>query len=218
MFKGGAIKITKLPSTDGEVKIHAKEQQSVTEAHVAEQKPQAADVAPNWPRRRGLERWLGELEQCSLLLLKIFDEIIAKSGRNPDIQNGLRILHRIASTMNDRIKPMASKYEDDKDWGNRRAHDLAKMLFFTEENPGQMDTSYLVLETLQGLHVFLSYIKGSLRGMKPAAQALWDKELIACVLESMTDVEKMEEWALQQMQVKAPQSLIVPVPVVDGKM
>jgi ferredoxin-nitrate reductase len=32
------------------------------------------------------------------------------------------------------------------------------------------------------------------------------------------DVARMEEWALQQMQIKAPQTLIVPVPVEDGKM
>jgi ferredoxin-nitrate reductase len=37
-------------------------------------------------------------------------------------------------------------------------------------------------------------------------------------MESTSDVAKMEEWALQQIQIKAPQSLIVPVPVVDGKM
>jgi ferredoxin-nitrate reductase len=120
--------------------------------------------------------------------------------------------------MYERIQPMAARYEDDKDWGDRRAHMLARTLFFMDEPAEQMETSYLVLETLQSLHVFLSYIKGSLRGLKPAAQALWDKELIACVLESMGEVERMEEWALQQMQVKAPQSLIVPVPVVDGKM
>jgi ferredoxin-nitrate reductase len=217
LFKGGAIRITKLPSTDGEVKIHAKEQQSAAVAK-AEAKPHTVDISSDRPRRRGLERWLGELEQCSRLLLDIFDDIISKANRDPDIQNGLRVLLRIGRIMYDRIKSMADKYNDDKDWGERRAHLLAKSLFFNEENKGQMDASYLVLETLQSLHVFLSYIKGSLRGMKPAAQALWDQDLISCVLESTDDVSRMEEWALQQMQVKAPQSLIVPVPIVGGKM
>jgi ferredoxin-nitrate reductase len=217
MFKGGAIKITKLPSTDGEVKIHAREQQSAAEDAVA-QKPEIMEIHLDRPRRRGLERWLGELEQCSLLLLKIFEDIISKSIRDPDVQNGLRVLLRIGKIMAERIKPMADKYKDDKDWGKRRAHLLADTLFFNEENKNQMDASYLVLETLQSLDVFLSYIKGSLRGMRPAAQALWDKELIDCVQASIDDVARMEEWALQQMQIKAPQSLVVPVPVVDGKM
>jgi ferredoxin-nitrate reductase len=149
MFKGGAIKITKLPSTDGEVKIHAREQQSIAESKAAAKKPDAVEVKSSCPRRRGLERWLGELEQCTQLLLKIFDKIIAKAQRDPDVENGLRVLRRIASRMYERIQPMASRYEDDKDWGDRRAHGLAEMLFFTESNAGQMDSSYFVLETLQ---------------------------------------------------------------------
>lgn len=214
LFKGGAIKITKLPPTDGEVKIHAKAQQYVAEAKAAK-KPTVMDIFSNHSRRRGLERWLGELEQCSLLLLNIFNDIIATSDRDPDVQGGLRIMHGIGSRMYERIEPMARKYEDDKDWGKQRAQLLAEALFFKE---GQLDGSYLVLETLQSLHVYLSYIKGSLRALQPSAAALWDTDLISCVEEGFADVAKMEEWCLQQMQVKAPQTLIVPVPVVDGKM
>jgi ferredoxin-nitrate reductase len=217
MFKGGAIKITKLPSTDGEVKIHAKEQQTAA-VQAAAEKPETMDIVSGQSRRRGLERWLGELEQCSLLLLDIFKDIISKADRDPDVQNGLRVLLRIADIMYNRIKAMADKYKDDKNWGERRAHFLAKSLFFNEENKGQMDQSYLVLETLLSLNMFLNYIKGSLRGMRPAAQALWDQELIDCVQTSTDDVSRMEEWALQQMQIKAPQSLVVPVPVHDGNM
>jgi ferredoxin-nitrate reductase len=217
MFKGGAIKITKLPSTDGEVKIHAKEQQSAA-VESAANKPEVIDIGIGQPRRRGLERWLGELEQASLLLLDIFKDIISKSDRDPDVQNGLRVLLRIADIMYNRIKPMAGKYKDDKDWGKRRAHFLADAFFFGEKNKGQMDQSYVVLETLLSLNMFLNYIKGGLKGMRPAAQALWDQELIDCVQTSTDDVSRMEEWALQQMQIKAPQSLVVPVIVQDGKM
>jgi ferredoxin-nitrate reductase len=217
MFKGGAIKITKLPSTDGEVKIHAKEQQSAAVEKAAE-KPEILDIGIGQSRRRGVERWLGEIEQASLLLLDIFKDIISKSDRDPDVQNGLRVLLRIADIMYNRIKPMADKYKDDKDWGKRRAHFLADAFFFGEKNKDQMDQSYLVLETLLSLNMFLNYIKGGLRGMRPAAQALWDQELIDCVQTSTDDVSRMEEWSLQQMQIKAPQSLVVPVMVQDGKM
>lgn len=217
MFKGGAIRITELPSADGEVKIHAREQQTAA-VESAEQKPNSIVIGCDQPRRRGLERWLGELEQCSLLLIKIYDDIISKANRDPDVQNGLHVLRRIANIMCERIKPMAVKYSDDKDWGERLAHVFAKTLLFREENSGDMDHSYLVLETLQSLHVFLSYIKGSLRGMRPAAQALRDEELIECVEASTKDVRQMEEWALQQMHIKAPQTLAVPVPIEGDKM
>jgi hypothetical protein len=63
LFKGGACRVTKLPSTDGEVKIHAKEQQSAAIAK-AEKKPSAMEIGSDKPRRRAMERWLGELEQC----------------------------------------------------------------------------------------------------------------------------------------------------------
>lgn len=63
MFKGGAIRVSKIPSTEGEVKIHAKEQQSAAISK-AEKKPFAMDIGVDQPRRRGMERWLGELEQC----------------------------------------------------------------------------------------------------------------------------------------------------------
>jgi ferredoxin-nitrate reductase len=54
--------------------------------------------------------------------------------------------------------------------------------------------------------------------MWPAAQAMWGSDLIECVKTSIKDAARMEEWILQQMPIKAPQSLIVPVPVGDGKM
>ncbi|KAF2856852.1 nitrate reductase [Plenodomus tracheiphilus IPT5] len=214
MFKGGAIKITKLPKTTGEVQIHAPEQQSAAIAR-AERKPSASKVASDAPRRRGMERWLGELEQCSSLLLNIFTDIIERNNRDPDVQNGLRIMHDFGTRMYERIKPMAEKYQDDKDWGKRRAHTLAETLFFKDD---QIESSYLMLETLQSLHVYLSYIKGNLRGMYPAAQALWDPEFIACVQECSKDVARMEEWVLQQLQLKAPQTLVVPLPVDNGQM
>jgi ferredoxin-nitrate reductase len=53
--------------------------------------------------------------------------------------------------------------------------------------------------------------------MWPAAQAMWGSDLIECVKTSK-DAARMEEWILQQMPIKAPQSLIVPVPVGEGKM
>lgn len=162
-----------------------------------------------------MERWLGELEQCTSLLLKIFDDIIERNQRDSDVQNGLHNLHSIGTEMCDRIKPMADKYKDNKDWGKRRAHTLAETLFFSGD---KINSGYLMLETMQGLHVYLSYIKGSLRGTLAAAKALWDADLIACVEKSSKDIARMEEWALQQMQTKAPQTLIVPLPVQDGQM
>lgn len=120
---------------------------------------------------------------------------------------------RIATRVRERIKPIAEKYHEDKDRGQRRADALADLLF---QHDGSVDGTYEMLETMQGLHMYLAYIRGSLRGMYPASQALWDKDCIGAVTEATEDVAKMEEWCLQQMQFRSPQTLLVPLPLKEG--
>jgi len=69
---------------------------------------------------------------------------------------------------------------------------------------------------MQGLHLYLAYVRGSLRGAYPASQALWDRDFVRAVEEATEDVAKMEEWCLQQMQFRSPQTLLVPLPVKEG--
>jgi ferredoxin-nitrate reductase len=211
MFKGGAIRISKLPSTDGEVQIHAREQQSTAVATAAQKhtKPQGAQTV----RERGLETWLGELDCAIDRLTELFKELLPKTDRDPDAQNGLSIMLRIATRVGERIKPIAKKYGADRNVGQKRAHALADLLF---KHEGGVDASYEMLETMQALHMYLAYIRGSLRGMYPASQALWDKECVEAVTEATRDVAKMEEWCLQQMQFRSPQTLLVPLPLKEG--
>lgn len=208
MFKGGAIRITKLPPTDGQVKIHAREQQSAAIEAAAKKHIKAQGTQTS--RKRGLESWLGELDCAISRLIDIYKVLLPKCDRDPDAQNGLRIMIRIATRAGSRIRPMAERYHEDKTRGKRRADVLADFIFQHDEG---VDGTYEMLETMQGLHMYLAYIRGSLRGMKPASQALWDRECIAAVDEATSDVERMEEWCLQQMQFRSPQTLLVPLPV-----
>lgn len=211
MFKGGAIRITKLPSTDGEVKIHAHEQQSaaIKTAEKKHTKAQGSQTA----RERGLENWLGELDCAIVRLIDIYNSLIPKCDRDPDAQNGLRIMVRIGTRVSDRMRPMAKKYHEDKHRGQKRADALADLLF---KHDASVDATYEMLETMQGLHMYLAYIRGSLRGMYPASQALWDKDFISAVTDAAEDVTKMEEWCLQQIQFRSPQTLLVPLPLKEG--
>lgn len=211
MFKGGAIRITKLPSTDGEVAIHAREQQSAAVETAAKKHTKAQGTKTT--RERGLEAWLGELDCAIDRLIDLFKDLLPKTDRDPDAQNGLRIMVRIASRVGDRMKPIAKKYHEDRTRGQKRADALADLLFKHEED---VDGTYEMLETMQGLHMYLAYIRGSLRGMYPASQALWDKDCIQAVTEATDDVTKMEEWCLQQMQFRSPQTLLVPLPLKKG--
>lgn len=211
MFKGGAIRISKLPSTDGEVQIHAREQQSTAVATAAQKhtKAQGTQTA----RERGLETWLGELACAIDRLTELFKDLLPKTDRDPDAQNGLGIMLRIATRVGERMTPIAKKYSADRSAGQKRAHALADLLF---KHEGGVDASYEMLETMQALHMYLAYIRGSLRGMYPASQALWDRECVEAVTEATGDVEKMEEWCLQQMQFRSPQTLLVPLPLKEG--
>lgn len=211
MFKGGAIRITKLPSTNGEVKIHAREQQSAAIETAAKKHTKAQGTKT--ARERGLETWLGELDCAIDRLLDIFKGLLPKTDRDPDAQNGIRIMVRIATRVSECIKPMAEKYHEDKNRGQKRADALADLLF---QHDDSVDGTYEMLETMQGLHMYLAYIRGSLRGMYPASQALWDKDCISAVTEATGDVAKMEEWCLQQMQFRSPQTLLVPLPLKEG--
>lgn len=210
MFKGGAIRITKLPSTDGEVKIHAREQQSAAIETASKKHTKAQGTKTT--RERGLETWLGELDCAIDRLLDLFKGLIPKTDRDPDAQNGLRIMVRIAGRVAECIKPMAKKYSEDRNRGQKRADALADLIF---QHDDSVDGTYEMLETMQGLHTYLAYIRGSLRGMYPASQALWDKDCISAVTEATEDVAKMEEWCLQQMQFRSPQTLLVPLPLKD---
>jgi hypothetical protein len=211
MFKGGAIRITKLPSTDGEVKIHAREQQSAALETAAKKHTKAQGTQTT--RERGLETWLGELDCAIARLIDLYNSILPKCDRDPDAQNGIRIMVRIATRVSERIAPMAKKYHEDKKRGQKRADALADLLF---QHDDSVDGTYEMLETMQALHTYLAYIRGSLRGMYPASQALWDKDCIAAVTEATEDVTKMEEWCLQQMQFRSPQTLLVPLPLKEG--
>ena len=211
MFKGGAIRITKLSSTDGEVQIHAREQQSAAIETAAKKHTKAQGTKTT--RERGLETWLGELNCAIDRLLDLYRGLIPKTDRDPDAQNGLRIMVRIAERVGERIKPQAKKYHEDRKLGQKRADALADLLFQHEDG---VDGTYEMLETMQGLHTYLAYIRGSLRGMYPASQALWDKDCIKAVADATEDVTKMEEWCLQQMQFRSPQTLLVPLPLKEG--
>lgn len=208
MFKGGAIRISKLPSTDGEVKIHAREKQSDALATAAAKHTKAQGTQTT--RERGLETWLGELDCAIDRLIDLMKGLLPKTDRDPDAQNGLRIMVRIAERVAASIKPIAQKYHENRQFGQKRADALADLLFKHEEG---VDGTYEMLETMQGLHTYLAYMRGSLRGMYPASQALWDKDCVQAVTEASSDVAKMEEWCLQQMQFRSPQTLLVPLPL-----
>jgi hypothetical protein len=75
--------------------------------------------------------------------------------RDPDVANGLRTHTRMGSFLYDRVKAISDKYEDDKDWGTRRTQTLADTLFYHDFQHEQMEGSYQVISTMQGLPKYI---------------------------------------------------------------
>ena len=106
------------------------------------------------------------------------------------------------------LQPYVQKYGENKQRGRHRAHVLRDALF-----PGDdcRRSPYEVLETLQGLAVYLAHIRGSVTALLPAAQALWDEGFVEAVATAQTCLGRMESWVAQQVKVRSPQTLLVPV-------
>lgn len=206
MFKSGAIRIEKpVPSTTNTP--HVPEQHTAA-VHAASAKPtpSASSSHPNLERQ--LELWLGETYETTVQLLSIYTTLIPSLIHDLEVEAGLRVLHRIAEEMNSALKPYVDKYGENKQRGRHRAHILREALFPREDC---RRSAYEVLETLQGLAVYLAHIRGSVTALLPAAQALWDEGFVEAVGTAQTCLGRMESWVAQQVKVRSPQTLLVPV-------
>lgn len=86
------------------------------------------------------------------------------------------------------------------------AHNLRDALF-TNVRTGSDNA----LWALRDLGVYITHIEGSLIALNPASQALWDSDFVDVVNFATEEVERMHAWVNQQIKVRSPQALIVPM-------
>ncbi|PKS10757.1 hypothetical protein jhhlp_002514 [Lomentospora prolificans] len=180
-FKAGAIKIEKIRDSarkNGSIQNgngpHVKEQQSAALERVSHNDAVATTSHKDLTNReRCLELWLGETYEAIVQLQEIYCELMPKIIYDPEIEGGLGVLERLAEDMRHKLEPQVDKYGENKQRGRHRAHVLRESLFPREDVP---ETPFEVLETLQGLHVYLFHIQGGMVALTPSSQALWDQE------------------------------------------
>jgi hypothetical protein len=244
LFKSGAVRIEKITQPEQRdaaeaAHIRVPEQQSVALSKVATQDAVKAATATEdlTIRQRKLDAWLGETYEGTLELLGIYETLIPSIVHDPEIESGLRVMHRLAVDMRAKLEPQLAKYENkdkkkEERGGNevdehghhsmRRAHALRDALFPCSDNndgddgnnettPGPRRTQYQVLETLQALVVFLAHIQSMVAALVPAAQALWDEGFVEAVESAQTCLSRMRAWAAHLVEVRSPQTLLVPV-------
>ena len=209
MFKSGAVRIEKCASRGDNDKPEVPEQQSAA-IERASQKDAASTVSQSdlTQRQRQMELWLGETYETIVQLLQIYGQLIPKLIRDQEVEAGVRVLRNIAESMRARLEHHVQRLGENKQRGYHRAHVLREALFPPENSP---QSTYEVLETLQGLAVYLAHIASSLVALQPVALAMWDKEFSEAVQYAQQCVHRMRAWTKQQIRVRSPQTLLVPV-------
>ncbi|KAK4159956.1 nitrate reductase [Cladorrhinum sp. PSN259] len=208
LFKSGAVRIEKI--VDGKEGPHVQEQQTAAVEQAA--KKDAAGTTSKedlTQRERQMELWLGETYENMVQLLQIYEKLIPKLiPHDQEVGSGVGTLHKIAEDMRARMEPHVMRLGENKQRGRHRAHILREALFPAENSHG---STYEVLETLQGLSVYLAHIRSSLTALAPVALAMWDEEFSDAVEYAQQCVSRMRAWVKQQIRVRSPQTLLVPV-------
>lgn len=209
MFKSGSVRITKAhdPST-GDVKIHAKEQQT-TAIHKAEnEKPSAHAIS--WPgqRERHLEFHMGATYESINVLLEIIDRLMPQLVTDLEIIAGLKNTRRIAESVREIFEPHVLRYGENKEFGQGVATALRDALFPHTEKP--VGGSYETLVALQAMFMYFAHLESNLTALTPASQALWDKGFMDAVGHATKEVGRMQTWVNLQIKTRSPQTLLVP--------
>lgn len=206
MFKSGAVRIEKIPvEENGTVKIHAKEQQQPAIQKVEKQKPNAMDVTDDIKRERALEYWMGTTFESMDEMLPLLERLEEQMKHDNEIWGGLKIVHRLAENMKDRMQPFVQKYGENKVYGRSVVDKLIDML------PQQTGSDpYHDLKALQGLFMYFCHLESHLMALAPTSQALWDRDFVDAVNFCAEQVQRQKAWVIQQIGVKSPQTLLVP--------
>lgn len=215
LFKSGSVRLEKLPppsSPSSPPKVHIPEPHTAAVSSTARKSASTtttpSDLSLN--RQRHLELWLSETYETLVQLLAIYDSLIPSLISDLEVEAGLRVMHRIAEAMCSALTPLVDKYgtQENRQRGDRRAHVLRRAVFPGEDEPR---SAYEVLETLQGLSVYLAHVRVGITALMPAAQAMWDGEFVGAVERAMGGLGRMESWVSHQVKVRSPQTLLVPV-------
>jgi hypothetical protein len=207
------------PSTN----VHIPEQQSAAVRQAASKSASDTtnDLATT-PGERKLSAWLDETYSTILQLQNLYTTLLPSLMKHDvEVEAGLRVLYRIGEEMREGLWPFVERYgsnhtqdqhEGQQQQKRYRAHVLCDALFPSPKGEGEGNLSpFEVLQTLQGLQVYLGHLESLFTALMPTAQALWDEGFVEAVGKGQTAVGRMQSWVRQQVKVRGPQTLLVPV-------
>lgn len=180
-FKGGAVKIEKLPNDFGEVKIHVNENQTAAVQQVESCKPNASQRSSNEEiqRTRRLELVLASFYQGITHLVEICQKMANTLTTDKELHSGLHVMARLAKSIVARMEPFVEKYKTDESLDPSASTSLRNSLF---AEPEPTEEPHGVLFVLHRFYTYLCHITGELVMLYPASQALWDQEFSNAVV------------------------------------
>jgi len=207
MFKSGAVRIEKCKDESGNVKIHAKEQQTHAIHSVEHKKLSAHSIGDTSPRERHLEFWMGATYESINVLLEICDRLLPQLVHDLEINAGVKNIRRITEQMREAMEPHVNNYGENKEFGQGVSTALRDALFPKNERGAG---AYEALVALQGLYMYLSHLESHMTALTPASQALWDKDFSDAVAFSHKQISRQQAWVSLQIKTRSPQTLLVP--------
>jgi hypothetical protein len=196
--------------------VHIPEQHSAAVRQAAAKSASDTTAAlATTSRERKLSAWLDETYSATLQLQHLYTTLLPSLMKHDaEVEAGLQVLHRIGEEMRAALQPFVERYTGERKQEQKRydAHVLCDALFPPPREEGEGKLSpFEVLQTLQGLQAYLGNLEGLFTALMPTAQALWDEGFVEAVGKGQTAVGRMQSWVRQQVKVRGPQTLLVPV-------
>lgn len=210
-FKSGAVRVEKCVQKENGKEAHAKEQNNDAIAR-AQEKHGKETNQQSGNRVRRLEVWLGATHEGLETLVDIYKSLLPRLIHDFEVHSGIQELTTITQNMLKNLRPIIEIYHESRQYGRNVCHNLRETLFPPPDSPSD---PYEALAALQSLQLFLTYVEGHFIALNPASQALWDEEFINIVNFCTKEVERQKAWLAQQVKVRSPQTLLVPMSLPD---
>lgn len=157
---------------------------------------------------RRLELWLGATYEGLETLFDIYANLIPRLIHDFEVHSGLQVLRGLTDDMLQRLRPIVKRYHESEQYGRNVCQGLQGAIFPAPESHSD---PYEALSALQSLQLFVTYIEGHLTALSPVSQALWDSEFIEAVGFCLSQISRQKAWLDQQIKVRSPQTLLVPM-------
>ncbi|KAL7944130.1 hypothetical protein V8C42DRAFT_327780 [Trichoderma barbatum] len=206
-FKAGAVTVRRSNSITESKGPQVEEKQTAAISKASEKHIATAGATYDHLNRQ-LEVWLQETCDAVSILDDIFETLLMHFMADAEAHFGIRSLSHICTRIRERLEPQLENFKQVEARDSHSAHRLRETLFaFADESQPK---PYGVLEALRGVNAYIAYIEGSLTALNPVSQAVWDQEFFEAISFAKAQLSRMQSWVSHQIQVRAPQTLLVP--------